>query len=282
MRRINEQKTPESHGKVSKLKFDVTPEFLRRDHQRALITVPSMEDGVSCSPIAARMPVKPAGRGLSALVKGLRNMEDEKLDEEMDMLREMEADENGLNNSSLSKRRPTLFIQDSQLEMPLGPDGEGEETSDGADVKRHEKGQNGKPLRLWKKKGQKRSTRQVKMKPNIEKWKPEPEWKKVEDSEDELAPMDTQIEEGISVHQLKSDNEKDYSDDEGSLNKSYSESGDKELLPEEMRPQPAENQKVKTKPPRKIAATANPNFRALKIKNKQSKGKRGGRFGRRR
>lgn len=33
---------------------------------------------------------KPAGRGLSALVKGLRDMEDEKLDEELEMLREME------------------------------------------------------------------------------------------------------------------------------------------------------------------------------------------------
>ena len=47
-----------------------------------------------------RLPRKPLGKTLSSIVASLKKMEDEKMDEELDMLREMEAEE-------ISKARPT-------------------------------------------------------------------------------------------------------------------------------------------------------------------------------
>ena len=212
---------------------------------------------------------RPAGKGLSALVKGLRDMEDEKLDEELEMLRELEGDFGP--SSKISQ--PKVLADDSQRpDMPLGPDGE-LESEDEEDIEKEGQGRNRKPLKIWKKKGQKRTTRRVLMKPNIAKWKPEPAWKGEAESEeaDEQAVVEqTQITTQRPNEDYEDElaGEEDANEAEGAKKKTKKKAdGTKQGLVARVR---------------KISATAHANFRALKIKNKQSKGKRGARFGRRR
>ena len=216
-----------------------------------------------------RKPPRPAGKGLSALVKGLRDMEDEKLDEELEMLREMEGQFDPSSNISHSK----VLVDDSQRpDMPLGPDG-GLESEDEEDIEKAGQGRNGKPLKVWKKKGQKRTTRRVLMKPNVAKWKPEPAWKGEADSEEEN--------EQAVVEQTQNTTQRpneDYEDERDSEEDASEAEGGKKKTKKKA---DANKQGFVAKV-RKISATAHANFRALKIKNKQSKGKRGARFGRRR
>lgn len=137
-------------------------------------------------------------------------MADQELDDEMELLREIEGDEAAPKKPNFAAKLraatakteqdldstgsvPTLF-RDSQTarpeqqqplslrklppssestEMPLGPDREGS----GEDSTQPARGRDGKPLRVFKKRGQKRSTRMSKMRPSTAKWKPEPAWK---------------------------------------------------------------------------------------------------------
>ena len=215
-----------------------------------------------------RKPPRPAGKGLSALVKGLRDMEDEKLDEELEMLREVE----GQCGPSSKTSQPKVLVNDSQVpDMPLGPD-RGLESEDEEDIEKEALGRDGKPLKIWKKKGQKRTTRRVLMKPNIAKWKPEPAWKGEAESEEEdeqAVVEETQI-------TTQKPNE-DYQDELDSEDANEADAGKKKTKKKAEGDKQGFVAKV-----RKISATAHANFRALKIKNKQSKGKRGARFGRRR
>lgn len=223
-----------------------------------------------------RLPRKPIGRGLSALVKGLRAMEEETLDEELDLLREMEEEEMGVvagqgktvgggGNRGLV---PKVLVEDSQqVEMPLGPDGEGDDSSeeDG-----EAKGRGGRPAKVWKKKGQKRSTRKVVMRPSVAKWKPEKEW---------ACGVEAEAEEGKVVRETQTSNVKGGGVDEEEVGEAAS--GYEDIEDGAKNGGKAGGEKKKKKAPKKISATAHANFRALKIKNKQSKGKRGGKFGRR-
>ena len=216
-----------------------------------------------------RKPPKPAGKGLSALVKGLRDMEDEKLDEELEMLREMEDQSGPSSKISL----PQVLVDDSQRpDMPLGPDG-GLESEDEEDIEKEGQGRNGKPLKIWKKKGQKRTTRRVLMKPNVAKWKPEPAWKGEAESEEE----DKQA----VVEQTQTTTKRPNEDYEGDLD-SEEDANEAESGRKKTKKKADENKQGFVAKVKKISATAHANFRALKIKNKQSKGKRGARFGRRR
>ena len=268
--RILNSKTP-SRNSVSKLLFEETPAFLRRDSQRAFPGKENdgLEDDISWSPVAMRKPPRPAGKGLSALVKGLRDMEDEKLDEELEMLREMEGQFGPSSNIS----HPKVLVDDSQRpDMPLGPDG-GLESEDEEDVEKEGQGRNGKPLKIWKKKGQKRTTRRVLMKPNVAKWKPEPAWKGEAESEEE--DKQAVVEQTQITTQRPNEDYEDELDNGEDANEA--EGGKKKTKKKVDGNKPGFVAKV-----RKISATAHANFRALKIKNKQSKGKRGARFGRRR
>lgn len=280
-RRAPDCSTPASRNGVSKFRFDDTPAFLRRDSQRVDMGkeyISGDEEGLSWSPLAVRKLPKAAGRGLSALVRGLREMEDEKLDEELDMLREMESE--SVPRKDLDQ--PKVLINDSQrFDMPLGPDGGLESDEDDVESANEGKGRDGKPLKVWKKKGQKRTTRKVLMKPNTAKWKPEAAWNigKVNgDEEDGVA--ETQI---VGAHRstdwkehgCDSDQHEDIEGSQGALEvgKGSSDAFGKGLEKKEDPPK-----KVK----KRISATAHANFRALKIKNKQSKGKKVGRSGRKR
>ncbi|EPS26806.1 hypothetical protein PDE_01745 [Penicillium oxalicum 114-2] len=106
-----------------------TPSFLRRTNFNRLPPPTSHIESVGLSPIAARKPLKFAAKGLSHLVQGLREMEEDREDDEWDMLREIEAEQEA----------HSFQVAQSQ-QVP----------------------QEGRP---YKKKGQKRTTRRVVMRP---------------------------------------------------------------------------------------------------------------------
>ncbi|KAL4818067.1 DNA replication regulator sld2 [Aspergillus spinulosporus] len=103
-----------------------TPSFLRRSTSG--LTGP---DPTDLSPIPVRKPQQFVGKGLSQLVQGLRDMEEERLEDEWDVLREIEIEQTGTS-------------VDSQA---VDPNSTG---------------------RTFKKKGQKRTTRLVKMRPVVQ------------------------------------------------------------------------------------------------------------------
>ncbi|MCJ1403378.1 DNA replication regulator sld2 [Xylographa trunciseda] len=260
---------------------DDTPEFLRRSaplfpSRTASTSTAQALDGadapLSWSPVAVRVPRKPVGRSLSTLVRGLRAMEEEALDEELELLREVEGGDavrapgtgtdGDAGGGKAGGKDAKVLVRDSQAgEMPLGPDGEGDFSSE-------EEG-DGRPLRkTWKKKGQKRSTRRVVMRPTVGKWQPEREWGGGGEAEKEEG-------EGV-VRETQQVGD-------GAVPVSGQEALDEEQAEENDDGKKGEEISVekKAKPARKVSATAHANFRTLKIRNKQSKGKKGGRFGRR-
>lgn len=190
--------TPLSHKPLELQSPDETPAFLRRHSQHGDIFPSNAShnegldhDGdddhpITWTPIKPRRGPRMAGKGLSALVRGLREMEEEKLDEDLDILRELEDGANGqppapgpANKLKVSKSK--LFdVPDSQIpDMPLGADGANWKNGDDGgydDLLEPEKpGKGGR--KIWKKKGQKRTTRRVIMRPVSGAWKPEPKWK---------------------------------------------------------------------------------------------------------
>jgi hypothetical protein len=246
-----------------------------------------------------------AGKGLSALVRGLREMEDEKLDEELDILRELEDGGNAPPAQKSPKVSKPFDIPDSQVpDMPLGADGEN--LSSGDDYIEPEKpgrGRAGKDGKTWKKKGQKRTTRKVIMRPVTGTWKPEPKWKASDESDGEedggrvTTVEETQITQNVVAQELLLQGENvDGGSSPGSnvdseadvrrkarsalrRNEKLNEKG-KEGRRYTRNNAPTEKEEV-PKIKKKINPTAHANFRALKIKNKQSKAKGGRRFGRR-
>ena len=296
-------RTPGTKSGVSKLRFDVTPAFLRRDSQGARNVTTTRRKGdtdeieeLSWSPVAVRKRPRPIGRSLSALVSGLRALEDEKLDEEMELMRELEQEVSVEHKTQPSKLRdPNVAVEDSQTaDMPLGPDGAGssEDDSRGSPIEGKEK--DGKPLKVWKKKGQKRSTRKSNMKPATAKWKPEPQWKAPTDAKnvDEVALIpETQfsgyaaaceatasMDEGDGLEYLPDGDDRADGHGNGENRIPLKSLKDKENANCNIG-QGAFKEAPKKK---KINPLAHANFRSLKIKNKQSKAKGGGRYGRKR
>lgn len=130
-----------------------TPSFLRRSNS-GRHPAPTTKEGPSLSPIASRRPRQFAARGLSHLVKGLREMDEEREEDEWDMLREIEAEQEGFHFEVPESQGP---VADKQ--------------------------------QPYKKKGQKRTTRRVNIRPAISKPKKQEELYPdlYEESDDELA-----------------------------------------------------------------------------------------------
>ncbi|KJK62732.1 DNA replication and checkpoint protein [Aspergillus parasiticus SU-1] len=255
-----------------------TPAFLRRSNSARYAA--SNPNGEGLSPINVRKRPQFVGKVLSALVQGLRDMEEEHLDNELDVLREIEAEQAGMNTEAT----------DSQtVEQDTGP--------------------------TFKKKGQKRTTRRVRMKPVISKPKRESQLPASEDeggtdnvdqSDDELAAVpETQqpgtsrdetngVPDAASLHSISEpelDSDSDYEEQSKppARSKSFSERirdaiGVVEPPPAEKREKPQPQVKERqTKPrERKVNPEAHANYRSLKLRNKNSKGRGAGRFGRRR
>lgn len=322
--------TPGSRRALEPPSLDETPAFLRRhsQHARILPDDASREDGleyddqaISWSPVKRRLGPRVAGKGLSALVRGLREMEEEKLDEELDILRELEDGGNAHPAPKPHKVPKPFDIADSQIpDMPLGADGANLSNTedDYIEPEKPGRGRAGKDGKPWKKKGQKRTTRQVTMRPVKGTWKPEPKWKASAESEeseqgegegegDITAIAETQItqsavpqdpvlddiEEGDSVGSDVDFEPEIKSSDGGVVGKEKVKGKGKGRgrgkehsgapTKGEQGAQEEENKTKTTKKKKKIGPTAHANFRALKIRNKSSKGNSGPgrRFGRR-
>ncbi|TVY23091.1 DNA replication regulator [Lachnellula hyalina] len=284
--------TPSS---TSKLHFS-TPSFLRRDtHRNAL---PPINEDADLSPQMARVPRKPLVRGLSSMLAGLRKMEEEAADEDLDALHEMENETpgpgtgsgRGSGNSSKPPTKPAapaaefpkdIVVEDSQPRLPLGGfDDEAMFDSSGSEG--HDR--DGQPLKVYKKKGQKRTTRRVKMKPVRSKPSTslQPPAPIDEDSEDELtqdAVPETQAEaadasqavEGLGeeggdfaeARNFDSDSQSEYTASEG---------GTRYKRPDQQKRKVMGRDGKIRRGASKVTALANQNFKRLKLRNAGAKG----------
>ena len=290
-----------------------TPAFLRRSTTDFMAELDALEEDEEVAALRRREPpFKKRGlaRSLSAIIRNLRDQEEEKHDEELDMLREMEAEaEGGLDSQprvqrSVQTRQPEVMVEDSQVVMPLGPD-QGPESEEDEEIPGDGLDQHGNPRKVWKKKGLKRQTKRViseytygeclqrmlilPVRPV--KHKPVATEERPDDNDKE--------EEGVLETQLP-DNSADVHDEDASgsefsegENSDFDDSAPKQKK-KVVRPRidvapttvptnptkPDDTNPIK-KAARKISATAHANFRKLKIKNKNSKANGRGRFGRR-
>lgn len=174
-------KTPGTSSSVSKLQFQ-TPAFLRRIPMAQI----SEADREYKSPEPRRLPRKPLLRGLSSVVADLRKLQEAELDDDLDALREMEsgdappakpgpaqqpqqknADSGAEPRTADRKENESSILAEDMEKQNLGLlggfDDEGQydspdETGAGLD-------RSGQPLKVYKKKGQKRTTRRSNMRP---------------------------------------------------------------------------------------------------------------------
>ncbi|CZR57495.1 related to DNA replication regulator SLD2 [Phialocephala subalpina] len=271
-------KTPSS---VSKLHFS-TPSFLRRDNYRIQMpVVHENEDGITLSPEMVRIPRKPLVRGLSSMLAGLRKMQDDAADDDLDALREMEMEEAA---EPIPKPKPKpktipeeppqdILVEDSQPGFPLGGfDDEAQFDSEPEAAEEPRLGRDGKPMKVYKKKGQKRTTRRVKIKPTRSKPATKPK-DTPEESEDELAGSgpdeavpETQMDNtpfAEPAANFDSDTQSEYTASEG---------GTRYRRPNQTTNRQANKDgKIKTAA-RKVGAMAHQNFKRLKLRNSGAKG----------
>jgi DNA replication regulator SLD2 len=258
--------TPTSTS-VSKLQF-ATPAFLRR---APLTSVD--ENGAYKSPAPLRLPRKPFGRGLSSVLANLRKLEEEQLDDDLEALRDMEND----TGTSRAEAKIDAPIPDSQTaksdkptQVPRLLSGFDDDAAYDSPV---EDG-NSQPQRVYKKKGQKRTTRRVNMKPTRVK---RPQDTNDEDrSDDDDHVPETQVVSNAAESVL--DHEGSERDDDGIPSKSKAAQGRKR----DGGKQQGEGKIQKAA--RKVNALAHTNFKRLKLRNSGAKGGPGfgSRFRRRR
>lgn len=146
-RKIDEEGTP-----FSALKGLATPSFLRRDN-----VLNRIEEADETTPRPAPWKRRGLGRSLSSMIQAMRKDEDDRLDEEADIMRELEMEAEGISAPARPKVSQVL-VEDSQVVMPLGPD-RGLESEE--EEEEEQLGRDGKPRKVWKKKGLKRQTRRV-------------------------------------------------------------------------------------------------------------------------
>ena len=262
-------RTPSS---VSKLHFS-TPSFLRRDSQRPLPPVNEDEETLVLSPQMVRVPRKPLVRGLSSMLAGLRKLEEEAADEDLDALREMEAGEEGGSKPEQKKMVsvPEILIEDSQQGL-LKLGGFDDEAMLDSEPE-EERGRDGQPLKVYKKKGQKRTTRRVNMKPTRSKPAvqsqdavPEPE------SGDELSQLSEVVPETQDVETAGLGEARNFDSDSQS-EYTASDGGTRYRRPNQRKKNPKANKEGRVKTAaRKVTAMANQNFKRLKLRNSGAKG----------
>ncbi|KAH6840058.1 DNA replication and checkpoint protein-domain-containing protein [Alternaria alternata] len=261
-RRLDEEGTPSSTTRGL-----ATPAFLRRDN--VLNAIDEEEEPISRPAPWMRRGL---GRSLSSMIQAMRKDEDDKLDEEADIMRELEMEEEGI-AVPRKPRASQILIEDSQAAMPLGPD-RGLESDEGSEEE-PELGPDGKPRRVWKKKGLKRQTRRVIMRPNIVKPKPTPAPQTNDDPEGEQAGVpETQVP-AVLEDEFGSnlDGDSDYASDASHTPRRKVPA----KKPEQAKEKPVKESALKTAA-RKIKATANANYRRLNIKGKAGTGAKGKTF----
>jgi hypothetical protein len=147
------QKLDEEGTPSSRQRDFATPSFLRRNN-----VLSAIDEADEATPRAAPWKRRGLGRSLSAMMQAMKKDEDDRLDEEADIMREMEMEEQGVSVPRKVKI-PDIQVEDSQAPMPLGPDRGLESEED--DDEEPELGRDGKPRKVWKKKGLKRQTKRV-------------------------------------------------------------------------------------------------------------------------
>lgn len=263
-RKLDDQGTP------STIRGLATPAFLRRDNMLSAIE----EDD---EPVPRPLPWKRRGMGrsLSSMIQAMKKDEEDRLDDEADIMREMEMEEQGISEPKIPKV-PHIQIEDSQTDMPLGPDRglESEEDSDGEP----ELGRDGKPRKAWKKKGLKRQTRRVIMRPNVAKPKAEPVLQQEESGDEEAAVLETQVQANGATEDMESEDEGSVYASDASHTPKKRKTQAKKV--EDHTEKPKEG--IVKKAARKIKATANANYRRLNIKGKAATNGAKSKFTRRR
>ncbi|GKT48469.1 DNA replication regulator SLD2 [Colletotrichum spaethianum] len=246
-------KTPTT---VSKLQFS-TPSFLKRHTQPP----PTKDDDFVAPPL--RLPRKPMVRGLSAIVASLRKVEEEHLDndDDLDALREAEGEV--VRPKAPPKPRDEMLAADSQVHLPLGGfDDEG--LYDSPDEE--QKGRDGMPLRVYKKKGQKRTTRRVNMRPIHSKRPSGPVEDGQEEEGDEEAVPETQ------ANGAADDMQDELADVGSGSDAEFDESASKTKATKTKAAKKTEKVGTVKKAVRKVNEMAHTNFRRLKLKNHGAKG----------
>lgn len=261
-----------------------TPAFLRR-HNWPMATLVEEEDGASTGAsvggdaagggsmgVGIGRRKKGLVRSLSSIIQNLRRQEEERMEEQWDVLNEIETE--GANGGGGGggaaqdargfmprEQKEGVVVEDRhaaavvEAEMPLGPD-QDPHHEDPEDEDEGDEEVTGRKPR--KKKGQKRTTKRVNMKPVLHRPK------KAADLEDGGDPEAEADDAAAGPHD----------EDDGHARAAKARKAPKDV-------EETEDEAKGTKK-KKISATAHANFRTLKIKNKNSKAKgRGGRFGRR-
>ncbi|KAI2631250.1 DNA replication/checkpoint protein [Xylaria nigripes] len=249
--------TPNSASKLNLY----TPAFLRR---APLPTVD--EDGQYLSPPPPlRLPPKPLGRTLSSVVADLRKLEEERLDAELEALHEMENEtkpSNTTKSAISSKASHNILEPDSQVPQLLGGfDDEAQYDSPTEEMK----GRDGQPLKIYKKKGQKRTTRLVNMRPTRNK-RPQQQ----DDAGNEIGDGN---EDGETVPETQFDSKKPTEDlPEVDSDLDFNEEDE---APEKKTQKATDTKKKEgrvQKVARKVNELAHANFKRLKLRNTGSKG----------
>jgi DNA replication regulator SLD2 len=304
-----------SGGSVSRLQF-ATPAFLRRGNT---LPLPALDENGEWKVSPLRLPRKlQPQRGLSAVVASLRRMEEEEADEELEALREMEQEEEGFGgqlgravgkdsvlkapakqvhsqNDDLQNEKQSSTemaeVKDSQVEHQQAPvllgGFDDEAMFDGPDEDQLDRG--GRPLRVFKKKGQKRTTRLHNMRPTRTKRPVQPlgdaagsgsEDDVVKETQhDPLRPVRKdhgELLDPASGSEFEGSEAGEEDEDRGKGKKGKGKTPAKKKTEDKEGP-------IK-KVVRKVKATAHQNFKRLKLRNTGSKGGPGhnSRFRRRR
>ncbi|TQS35007.1 hypothetical protein Golomagni_04588 [Golovinomyces magnicellulatus] len=150
----------------SKLNFS-TPSFLRRDNPQSQLSIDS-EGGqellISPQPVRA-VKRRPAIRGLSRILADLRESQDENLDNELEILREIEAEEMNVGTSILPVKIGKKRSPDSPSNFHIKAVSRNDSISINSETLDKTQDVSDQPLLTYKKRGQKRTTRRVQMKP---------------------------------------------------------------------------------------------------------------------
>lgn len=316
-------KTPSTSRSVSKLQFQ-TPAFLRRIPMAKI-----NENSEFASPEPIRLPRKPLVRGLSSIVADLRKTQEEHLDDDLEALREMENEtapsgpakkpsapppSEGQPPSAPSRptasddsHTETILAEDSQkqnLGLLGGFDDEGMYDSEEGEQEGVDR--DGKPLRVFKKKGQKRTTRRTNMRPVMTRRPPSagPLQEPDHEEEGETVP-ETQLGTSVPARPGADDDAdplsgsefdgSDYDDEEDELARDEPRATKKAASSSKKQAAPTAKQKKADgdggKPEGKVKRTArkvnelaHANFKRLKLRNSGAKGGQGfnSRFRRRR
>jgi hypothetical protein len=149
-RKENEASTPSSS-----MKEFATPAFLKRD----IFALSTVTEEPQSPEMARPWKRRSFGRSLSGMVKEMRKQEEQKADEEWEIMREMEETDY---REVLGKKpsAPKTIVEDSQVQLDVDGFVPSDFESD-VDAKTAEI----KPRKAWKKKGLKRQTRRVIMRP---------------------------------------------------------------------------------------------------------------------